>query len=81
VSIIEDKEFKGDELCLDKVQFLFKDTTVTITPIVDTNEINISQESNVNLPVVDTPSWCEHFIGKKLMTLWVCENDQGTKTR
>ncbi len=77
VSIIEDKEFQSDELCFDKVQFLFKDTAVTLTPIIDTDEIDISQESNVNFSTVDTPSWCKQFLGKKLMTLWVCENNQG----
>lgn len=77
LSITEDKEFQSDELCFSKVQFIFKDTAITLTPIIDTDEIDITQESNVNFSTVDTPIWCKHFLGKKLMTLWVCENDQG----
>lgn len=77
VSVTEDKEFKSDELCFDKVHFIFKDTAIILTPIIDTDEIEISQESNISFSVVNTPVWCKHFLGKKLMTLWVCENDQG----
>lgn len=77
VSITKDKEFKSDELCLDEIQFIFKDTVITLTPIIDTDEIQINQENNVNFSAIDTPVWCKDFLGKKLMTLWVCENDQG----
>lgn len=77
VAITEDKEFKSDELCLDEIQFIFKDTAITLTPIIDTDEIQINQENNLNFSAIDTPVWCKDFLGKKLMTLWVCENDQG----
>jgi len=77
VSILEDKEFSSNELCLDKIQFFFQDTTVTVLPIADTDEIEIIQETN-NIPLAkNTPSWCQSLLGKKLMTVWICENDQG----
>ncbi|KYC40925.1 hypothetical protein WA1_25255 [Scytonema hofmannii PCC 7110] len=77
VSIVEYEEFVGNELCLDKVQLIFQDSTVTLIPMTDTDEIEIRQEPNTTASVVNTPSWCQSFIGKKLMTVWVCENDQG----
>ncbi|GJD23986.1 hypothetical protein RIVM261_089420 [Rivularia sp. IAM M-261] len=55
VAIIDDKEFKSDEFCFDKVQFIFNDTAITLTLIIDTDEIKISQESNVNFPAIYTP--------------------------
>lgn len=77
VSIVEDKLFSGNELCLDKVQLLFQDTTVTLLPIADTDEIEIIQETTNTPSAENTPSWCQSLLGKKLMTVWVCENDQG----
>lgn len=76
VSIVEDKEFSGDELCLEQVKLFFQDTTVTLLPLADSDEIEIIQENiSVSYPL-DTPSWCKSFLGKKLMTIWVCENAQ-----
>ncbi|GAA6619019.1 DUF6334 family protein [Scytonema sp. NUACC26] len=77
VSIAEDEEFLGNELCLGKVQLIFQDSAVTLIPMADTDEIEIRQESVPTTSVIDTPSWCQSFIGQKLMTVWVCENNQG----
>ena len=77
LSIVADKEFAGNQLCFDKVQLFLQDTTITLLPIADTDEIEIIQESSNTCSVVETPYWCKSFIGKKLMTIWVCENDQG----
>lgn len=77
VSVLEDKEDGGDRLCLDKVQLVFKDTTVTLLPISDTDEVQILLETATVHDVADTPFWCKSLIGKKLMTVWVCDNDQG----
>ncbi len=77
VSIFEDKEFAGNELCCDKVQLFFENIALTLLPIIDTDEIEITQESNVAVSAAQTPFWCQNLLGKKLMTLWVCENDQG----
>lgn len=77
ISIVEDKEFSGKELCFDKIQLFFPDTTVTLLPIADTDEIEIIQETITTPDSVNTPSWCQFLLGKKLMTVWVCENDQG----
>ena len=76
VSIVEYKEDGGDKLCLDKVKLCFQTTTVTLLPIADIDEIEIICETTAIAPQ-DNPSWCQPFLGKKLMTVWVCENDQG----
>ncbi|MBR8838809.1 MAG: hypothetical protein DSM106950_33605 [Stigonema ocellatum SAG 48.90 = DSM 106950] len=77
VSIVEEKQFGGNELCLDEIKLFFQDTTVTLLAIADTDEIDIIQESSTVPYPADTPSWCKSFLGKKLMTVWVCDNDQG----
>lgn len=77
VSILEDKEFSSNELCLDKIQLFFQDSTITLLPIADTDEIEIIQENINTLSEENTPSWCQSLLGKKLMTVWICENDQG----
>jgi len=77
VSIVEYKEDGGDRLCLDKVQLFFQDTSVTLLPIADTDEVEILLENATVPAVADPPFWCKSFIGKKLMTVWVCDNDQG----
>ena len=77
VSIIEDKEDGGELLSLDKVQLVFQDTTVTLLPIADSDEVEILLETATIPAVADSPFWCQSFIGKKLMAVWVCDNDQG----
>ncbi|MBD2182506.1 hypothetical protein H6S82_28795 [Planktothrix sp. FACHB-1355] len=77
VSILEDKEFSSNELCLDKIQLFFQDTTVTLLPIADTDEIEIIQETASTHSAENTPSWCQSLLGKKLTTVWICENDRG----
>lgn len=77
VSIVEEEEFAGNELCLNQVQFFFQDITITLLPLADTDEIEIVQQDMANLLAANTPSWCQPFIGRKLMTIWVCNNDQG----
>jgi hypothetical protein len=77
VSIIEYKGDAGNKLSLEKIQLFFQDTIITLLPIVDTDEIEIILENTTNPGRVDTPSWCQSFIGKTLMTVWVCDNDQG----
>lgn len=76
VSIVEYKEFGSDE-CLDQVKLSFQDTTITLLPLADTDEIEVLQENTTVSSLADTPFWCKSFLGKKLMTVWVCENDQG----
>ncbi len=77
VSIVKDEEFGGNELCLDKVKLFFQDTNITLLPLTDSDEIEIIQESSTKHSQIDTPPWCQSFLGKKLMTVWICENDQG----
>lgn len=77
VSIVEYKEDGGDNLCLDKVQLFFEKTSVTLLPLADSDEIEIIQEHLAYFEPAVTPSWCRNFLGKKLMTVWVCKNDQG----
>lgn len=77
VSILEYTEDGSPRLCLDKVQFVFQDTTVTLLPIADTDEVEILLETAAVPAIADSPFWCKSFIGKKLTAVWVCENDRG----
>ncbi|WP_124975291.1 DUF6334 family protein [Aphanothece sacrum] len=77
VTVIEDKDFGGNELCLEQVKLLFLEQTIILLPISDTDEIKIIKENKVDKYITNSPSWCESFINKKLMTVWVCDNDQG----
>ena len=38
VSILEDQEFRSDELCLDRIQLILQDTAVIVQPSIDTDE-------------------------------------------
>lgn len=35
VSIIEDQEFRGDELCLDRIQLIFQSSVIILQPLLD----------------------------------------------
>jgi hypothetical protein len=76
VSITPNNEFPSNELCLNEIKFYFSDSTITLLPIAESDEIEIikgvSKTQNVN-----TLSWCQPFISQKLMSVWVCENEQG----
>jgi hypothetical protein len=79
VSIVEEKEFADNELCLEQVKLLFENQTITLLPISDTDEIEIITEFSTT-SVGETAyqfDWCHNFVEKKLMTVWVCDNDQG----
>ncbi len=76
ILMVEYREGGGTELCLDKVQLIFPEETVTLLPIADTDEIEIQQQATPGASEINTPIWRE-FIGKKLMGVWVCENQQG----
>ena len=87
VSIVEDQEFGGDELCCDRIQLIFPDTAVILQPIPDTDEIEISLSPATSLinqslsspssSLINSPTWCSSLLGKKLQMVWLCENHQG----
>lgn len=80
VSILEDQEFGGDELCLDRIQLIFHDTAVILQPLTETDEIEIvisSAPSSSDSTLINSPTWSSSLLGKKLQMLWVCENHQG----
>lgn len=80
VSIIEEQEFGGDELCLDRIQLIFQSSAIILQPLVDTDEIEIissSVPSSPDLNLINSPTWCSFLLGKKLQMVWVCENNQG----
>lgn len=87
VFILEDQEFGGDELCLDRIQLIFQDTAVILQPLADTDEIEISLSpatsfinQTLSLPreaLINSPTWCSSLLGKKLQMGWICENNQG----
>jgi len=91
VSIVEDREYGGKDVCLEQVQLSFQDTAVILKPLADTDEIEVVLGLNA---IADTsatayalespngiaeknPEWSHSFLGKKLQTVWVCENAQG----
>jgi len=60
VSTQEDQEFEGDELCLDQVKLYFEDTEhkitwITLSPLVDTDEIDVKIEKNTKKPTKKNP--------------------------
>lgn len=80
VSIIEDQEFGGEELCCDRIQLIFQDAAVILQPLADTDEIEIvisAAPSSLSSTLISSPTWCSSLLGKKLQMLWVCENHQG----
>ena len=80
VSIVEDKEFNSDELCLDRIQLIFQAGVVILQPLVDTDEIEIisySVPSSPDSTLINSPNWCSSLLGKKLQMAWFCENHQG----
>lgn len=83
VSIIEDQEFGGDELCLDRIQLTFQSSAIILQPLIDMDEIEIISSSvgsltNPNSATqINSPTWCSSLLGKKLQMVWVCENNQG----
>lgn len=78
VSVIEDEDFESNELCLDQVQLVFENTIITLRPLGDTDEIEITQCPNSSTEQFsNAPVWCKPLLGKKLQTVWICENAQG----
>jgi hypothetical protein len=80
ISILEDQEFGGDELCLDRIQLIFDDTAVILQPLTETDEIELvisSAPSSSDSTLINSPTWCSSLLGKKLQMVWVCENHQG----
>ena len=80
VSIVEDQEFKSNELCLDRIQLIFQAGVVILQPLVDTDEIEIissSIPSSSDSTLINSPTWCSSLLGKKLQMAWFCENHQG----
>jgi hypothetical protein len=76
ISIIECQDFETNELCLEQVQLIFEKESLTLLPIIDTDEIEIIQKEN-NSKIVDTSFYFTPFLCQKLMGVWLCENDQG----
>jgi hypothetical protein len=81
IAIQEDKTFTASELCPDRIEFIFATQTLTLTPIVDTDEIELTIAENSNIDLCDrqecSPELGRSMIGKPLQTLWHCENSQG----
>jgi len=80
ISVIESLEYGGDECQLDEVNLYFNEVNqvVTLKPIADTDEVEISHQTLLNLPLmIETPSWAQCLVGKKLDMVWVCHNQQG----
>jgi len=77
VLAIEDTLFTQEELCFDQVQFIFESQTLVVKAITDTDEIELIQAPTVHACDTPAPEWARSLVGKKLQTLWTCENAQG----
>ncbi|HEY9645472.1 MAG TPA: DUF6334 family protein [Chroococcidiopsis sp.] len=76
VAVVEDDTFEDSDVCLDQVQLVFSNHVVTLNPIAETDEIAIAH-TTPSLEAPSTPQWATDWVGKKLQTVWVCENAQG----
>lgn len=78
IDVIEDKDFSGNEYYLEKITLFFENKMIILSPISDTDEIEImSKDYNNHGQKINTPFWGQSFVNKKLMTVWICDNDQG----
>lgn len=78
IDVIEDEDFGGNEYYLEKVTLFFENQIIILSPIYDTDEIEIIIKDYQNHgEKINTPFWGQSFVNKKLMTVWVCDNDQG----
>ncbi len=78
IDVIEDTDFSGNEYYLEKVTLFFENQLIILSPIFDTDEIEILIEDYHNHgEKINIPFWGESFANKKLMTVWICDNDQG----
>lgn len=79
VTIVEYEEFGDKELHLDEIQLIFEksNTAITLRPLADTDEVELTQEAISDTNLIITPEWCKDMVGQKLQTIWVCNNSQG----
>jgi hypothetical protein len=77
ISMIGDQELEGEELCLDQVQLFFENTVITLQPLADTDEIEITLQPDKPIKRFgESPEWGSDLIGKTLETVWTCHNTQ-----
>lgn len=79
ISIVQETEFGGDELCLDRVELIFQKQTIVMMPISETDEIEIETQSTISSSLINNQNWGDFLIGKKLQMVWICKNSQGYK--
>jgi Family of unknown function (DUF6334) len=77
VLVKEDREFGGNDLCLDEVYFIFSEATILLQPITDTDEVQITSVPTIASTQGMVPVWCEALLGQTLRTIWLCDNSQG----
>ena len=87
ISIVEhqDTEFETDELCLDRLDLIFPNYQLTILPVTETDEIEISIQPNrgvyhtVNQAALRaaTRNCWEPLLHQTLQMIWLCQNQQG----
>lgn len=78
IDVIEDKDFIANEYYLEKITLFFENKVIILSPISDTDEIEIMIKHYHNHgQKINNPFWGQSFVNKKLMTVWVCDNYQG----
>jgi Family of unknown function (DUF6334) len=73
---VEYNGFSGHDLTFEQIQLQFASTTIVLSVDVDTDELLISQSKPVPANFNSTKLF-DDLVGKKLQTLWHCENSQG----
>lgn len=77
VSLSEYTEFNTPELCLEQLQLIFAKKIISLRPLEDSDEIEVAikpYSKNVTAILIDDPFSLK---GKKLQSVWLCENNQG----
>jgi Family of unknown function (DUF6334) len=76
VSVVEN-EFSQNEIGLDYIEFVFDHQKIVLRPLPETDEVEVTSQPVQDRYGSEAPSWCQSFLGKKLQTVWVCNNSQG----
>lgn len=59
---------------------MFEQTVLVLRAIPDTDEIRLTVEAASGgppSPAADIPVWSQPLVGKKLQSIWQCDNSQG----
>jgi hypothetical protein len=76
IRTIAETDFTTDTTYYALVELIFQDYAIVLKPILETDEIEITQIPNSSMET-PTPAWGIKFLQQRLQTFWVSENAQG----